>query len=57
MNSQQEVANDFLIPKQETGVGEHHMVIKYEREIKKFLIKDLGEGTGTFVKIKKPLII
>ena len=33
------------------------MVIKYEQTTNKYYIKDLGDGTGTFLKITKPLLL
>lgn len=35
----------------------NHMLIKYEPSKKKYFLKDLGEGTGTFVKITKPFVL
>ncbi len=47
--------NDIVMPKEETGIGERHLAIKYGIEAKCYYIKDLGEGTGTFIKIESPL--
>jgi hypothetical protein len=33
------------------------MVIKFSESTKKYYIKDLSDGTGTFIKIEKPLKI
>ncbi len=49
------VGNDIVVPAEEQGVGARHLVIKYSVEAKSYYIKDLGEGTGTFVKIEAPL--
>jgi len=48
-------SNDIIIPKEETGIGKRHMVIKYGMEAKCYYLKDLGDGTGTFVKIESAL--
>jgi len=32
-------------------MGEKHFMIKYDKLTKKYYIKDLGEGSGTFIKI------
>lgn len=32
-------------------MGEKHFVIKYDVETKRYYIKDLGDGSGTFIKI------
>ena len=33
------------------------MLIKYCPDTKQYLIRDLGDGTGTFIKITKPMKI
>jgi len=49
--------NDFDIAVDETGVGKRHMIIKYSLAEKRYLLRDLGEGSGTFVKISLPLLL
>lgn len=49
------VYNDFNFPIEELGVGKRHMVIKYSESNRKYYLRDLSDGTGTFVKITKPL--
>jgi len=46
-----QIINDIIIPSEEQGMGGRHLVIKYSIETKEYFIKDLGEGTGTFVRI------
>jgi len=33
------------------GIGKRHMVIKYNEVDKKYYLRDLGDGSGTFVRI------
>lgn len=33
------------------GIGKRHMVIKYNEIDKKYYLRDLGDGSGTFVRI------
>jgi hypothetical protein len=47
--------NDFNFPFDEQGFGKKHMLIKYVAEAKQYFLRDLGDGTGTFVKIQAPL--
>ncbi len=49
--SDDQCVNDIIIPSEEQGMGAKHLVIKYSMESKEYFLKDLGEGTGTFVKI------
>lgn len=44
------VVNDFVLPNEE-GVGNRHFLIKYHAMERKYTIRDLGEGTGTFIKL------
>ncbi|OMJ80059.1 hypothetical protein SteCoe_19789 [Stentor coeruleus] len=50
------IVNDMILPQNEKGVGKRHFMIQYKAEPKSmYLIKDLGDGMGTFVRISKPL--
>ena len=33
------------------GIGKRHMVIKYDAEDKKYYLRDLGDGSGTFIRV------
>lgn len=33
------------------GIGKRHMVIKYNEVDKKYYLRDLGDGSGTFVRV------
>lgn len=52
-----EFGNDIVVPKGEPGMGKRHLIIKYSMDGKCYFIKDMGEGTGTFVKIESPFIL
>jgi len=50
--------NDFTICYEENGgPSKRHMIIKYSIVDKKYFLRDLGEGSGTFVKIESPLLL
>ena len=46
---------DIVFPKEERGMGEQQLVIRYFTQDEKYKIKDLGQGTGTYAKIVKPI--
>lgn len=52
-----EYDNDIIIPETEQGIGAVHLLIQYKRDSKSYFIKDNGQGTGTFLKIVKPLML
>ena len=43
--------NDVILPKLE-GFGLRHFMIKYWLDKNGYFLKDLGEGSGTFIKIE-----
>ena len=49
--------NDIIVPAEEAGMGTVHLLIQYKSERKGYFIKDCGQGTGTFVKIERPLAL
>jgi len=51
---QGEYINDLVLP-QEDGIGRKHFMFKYDPTVLKYFLKDLGDGSGTFVRIKSPL--
>lgn len=53
----EDYTNDFIIPDTEPGVGKHHLVIRYNVQTKTYCLKDLGEGTGTFVRLDNFLVL
>ena len=48
--------NDFVINSIDTGIGKRHMVIKYNMDNKSYYLRDLGDGSGTFVRLDVPLV-
>ncbi len=44
--------NDVILPKND-DFGDHHFAIKYNTDKNNYSLKDLGEGTGTFIKVDK----
>ena len=52
-----EILNDFIIDENSKGMGKQHFVIKFHSGRQKYLISDLGDGSGTFVKINAPLLL
>ena len=49
--------NDIILPKNEFGIGSVHFVIEFNSMSGQFLIKDQGDGTGTFVKLTHPILL
>lgn len=41
------------------GIGKRHMVIKYNIDDKQYYLRDLGDGSGTFIRVdnRKDLIL
>jgi hypothetical protein len=33
------------------GIGKRHMVIKYNEEDMRYYLRDLGDGSGTFIRV------
>eukprot|EP00826_Nyctotherus_ovalis_P056977 TRINITY_DN777_c0_g2_i18.p1 TRINITY_DN777_c0_g2~~TRINITY_DN777_c0_g2_i18.p1 ORF type:complete len:210 (-),score=40.55 TRINITY_DN777_c0_g2_i18:313-915(-) len=56
-DNSEEPPNDIVISTDEIGMGTTHLVIQYKPETKGYFIRDYGQGTGTFVKIERPIII
>ena len=56
MNAGGEVQNDFVIPQTDAGIGKRHMIIKYNVDNKSYYLRDLGYGSGTFVRLDVPLV-
>eukprot|EP00347_Sterkiella_histriomuscorum_P020525 403337469 len=56
-NKNGEVLNDFVIPSTDVGIGKRHFIIKYNLDNKSYYLRDLGDGSGTFVRLDVPLIL
>lgn len=56
-NANGEVYNDFIISSNDSGIGKRHLVIKYGMDNKCYYLRDLGDGSGTFVRLDTPLVI
>ncbi|CDW78600.1 UNKNOWN [Stylonychia lemnae] len=52
----QEMQNDFVINQPKAGIGKKHMIIKYNKEEKSYYICDLGDGSGTFIRLDMPIM-
>jgi pSer/pThr/pTyr-binding forkhead associated (FHA) protein len=37
------------------GIGSRHMIIKYNMDDRRYYMRDLGDGSGTFVRLDQPL--
>lgn len=51
--NEQQLFNDILL--NDATVGDQHCMIKYDPSLRKYLLKDLGEGSGTFLRIDKEI--
>jgi pSer/pThr/pTyr-binding forkhead associated (FHA) protein len=52
-----EVINDFIVEEESQGMGRQHLLITYQPSRAKYMISDLGDGTGTFLKISHEFIL
>lgn len=52
-NAEQQLFNDILL--NDASVGDQHCQIKYDPTLKTYFLKDMGEGSGTFVKIDQEI--
>lgn len=52
-----EIINDYVIEEQSHGMGKQHFIIKFNPLTSKYTISDLGDGTGTFVKVKAEIVL
>lgn len=52
-----DLINDIILPKNEFGIGSVHFVIEFNSMSGQYLIKDQGDGTGTFVKLTHPILL
>lgn len=51
------VLGENLSTNQNNGVaGRRHFIIRYKMDTKGYYLKDTGEGSGTFVRIDRPLV-
>lgn len=50
-----EFLNDFVIAQDDLGIGKRHMIIKYSIDDSNYYIRDLGDGSGTFVRLDQRL--
>lgn len=44
--------NDVILPKTE-GFGPRHFLISFSLEKNGYCLRDLGEGTGTFIRVDR----
>jgi hypothetical protein len=44
-----------VIPQDELGIGKRHLIIKYNMDNGEYFMRDLGDGSGTFVRLDIPL--
>jgi FHA domain len=56
MEADKDKLNDVILPAHE-GFGSRHFYIKYSNDYNCYLIKDLGEGSGTFIKVQKQYVL
>jgi FHA domain len=57
LSENDEILNDFVIEESSKGMGKQHLVIKFNPPKQKYSITDLGDGSGTFVRIDSPLVL
>jgi hypothetical protein len=52
-----EVVNDVVIDEESQGMGRRHFMISFQASGCKYYISDLGDGTGTFIKVTTELVL
>ena len=50
------VKNDIIL-KNDEAIGRSHFRIRFDPIKNKFLIKDMGDGSGTFIRIEEPTVL
>jgi hypothetical protein len=55
-NCEENKLNDVVLPSEES-FGSRHFQIKFSIEQNSYFLKDLGEGTGTFIKVGKRFVL
>ena len=48
--------NDIIL-KNDEAIGKSHFKIRFDPIKNKFLMKDMGDGSGTFIRIEEPTIL
>ena len=46
--------SDIQLPSHERGIGAHHFQVEFNPRKQVYALKDLGEGTGTFIRLDLP---
>lgn len=49
--------NDYVFPAEESGFGQRQFKIFYSIDEDQYYLKDLGDGTGTFVRVDTQIVI
>ena len=44
--------NDYVWPSEEEGLGAQHFAIKFDKAGQYYLLRDMGEGNGTFLRVR-----
>ena len=57
LSENDEIINDFVLPDLENDIGKQHAIIKFSQIKRKYRIKDLSQGTGTFAKVQDPVML
>ena len=58
MSVKGDIFNDFVVQQDENeGIGDRHLIIKYNMNDRQYYIRDLGKGSGTFVRLDVPLTL
>jgi len=51
-----QVVNDYVVQEDET-MGRKHFVVIFKPEANRYYVKDLGEGSGTFLSVEKCVVL
>ena len=50
-------AKNDIILKNDEAIGRSHFRIRFDPVKNKFLMKDMGDGSGTFIRIEEPTVL
>lgn len=62
LGKKNEIVNDVVLgenlstSQNSAVIGRRHFVVRYKMDTKGYYLKDTGEGSGTFVRVDRPLV-
>ena len=56
-NVQRDIKNDYIFPAEDSGFGQKQFKIFYSVNEDQYYLKDLGDGSGTFIRVDTKIIV